>query len=303
MLPSFRLIAAAFLCGFVMVYVGLRAVVSLHTIHEALPVTAAHAGTFPAAGARDLPGASQAAPVRFDLRFVTSPPATAPAPVNLAPLAIEQAPPPFLAIEEISGGVEPAPPDSENEHTKITALPAATPPIEPQPAAEEELVPATAPEPAVTAAVEPHPVEPEVLATTAAKPEPLESQFSATAGTEPDAAPAETAAVAARLPDSNSLLPPSTPAKTEASEPAEPPTPAAALTEPTATVPADAVGADPDPIEPAATAIETPRRKSAASAPKAKTPARTKRAPRTAAQNSFGAPFGGSSFGNWPKQQ
>jgi len=43
MLPSFRLIAATFLCGFVVVFAGLRMAVSLNDIHEALPVMAAHA--------------------------------------------------------------------------------------------------------------------------------------------------------------------------------------------------------------------------------------------------------------------
>ena len=43
MLPSFRLIALTFLCGFVVVFAGLRMAVSLNDIHEALPVMAAHA--------------------------------------------------------------------------------------------------------------------------------------------------------------------------------------------------------------------------------------------------------------------
>jgi hypothetical protein len=315
MLPSFRLIAAAFLCGFVMVYVGLRLVVSLHVVHEALPVTAAHAGTFPAAGARDLPGAPQAAPMRFDLRFVAISPVTAPMPAPLAPLRIEPAPPPFLAIEEISGGVEPAPP-GENEPTQLTALPAATTPVEPQPAEEEQLVPVAAPESSATAVADPHPIELETIAAIPAKPEPPESQPPAKATTERDEPkasepakeePHSTAAIepaASLSPANNALPPPLPPAKTEPVEPAEAPSPTFAVTEPAATVAEDAVGADLDPIEPAATAIETPKSKSAASAPKAKAAtARKKRARRAAAQNSFGAPFGGSSFGNWPKQQ
>ena len=43
MLPSFRLIAATFLCGFVVVFAGLRMAVSLNDIHEGLPVMAGHA--------------------------------------------------------------------------------------------------------------------------------------------------------------------------------------------------------------------------------------------------------------------
>ena len=43
MLPSFRLIAATFLCGFFVVFAGLRLAASLNDIHEGLPVMAAHA--------------------------------------------------------------------------------------------------------------------------------------------------------------------------------------------------------------------------------------------------------------------
>ena len=43
MLPSFRLIAATFLCGFFVVFAGLRLATSLNDIHEGLPVMAAHA--------------------------------------------------------------------------------------------------------------------------------------------------------------------------------------------------------------------------------------------------------------------
>ena len=47
MLPSFRLIAATFLCSFVVVFAGLRMAVSLNDIHEGLPVMAGHAAVSP----------------------------------------------------------------------------------------------------------------------------------------------------------------------------------------------------------------------------------------------------------------
>jgi len=74
MLPSFRLIAATFLCGFVVVFVGLRMAVSLHDIHEGLPVMAAHAAPVsvsPAADSEARRGVA-AVPVMYDLRFAVS---------------------------------------------------------------------------------------------------------------------------------------------------------------------------------------------------------------------------------------
>ena len=53
MLPSFRLIAATFLCGFVVVFAGLRMAASLNDIHEGLPVMAAHAAPVSIAPAAD----------------------------------------------------------------------------------------------------------------------------------------------------------------------------------------------------------------------------------------------------------
>src|SRR5690606_32605325 len=48
MLPSFRLIAATFLCGFIAVFAGLRLATSLNELHETFPVMAAHAAPVPA---------------------------------------------------------------------------------------------------------------------------------------------------------------------------------------------------------------------------------------------------------------
>ena len=74
MLPSFRLIAATFLCGFVVIFAGLRMAVSLNDIHEGLPVTAAHAAPVsvtPAADSEARRGLA-AVPVMYDLRFAVS---------------------------------------------------------------------------------------------------------------------------------------------------------------------------------------------------------------------------------------
>ena len=58
MLPSFRLIAATFLCGFVVVFAGLRLAASLNDIHEGLPVMAAHAAPVSIAPTADREGAA-----------------------------------------------------------------------------------------------------------------------------------------------------------------------------------------------------------------------------------------------------
>ena len=74
MLPSFRLIAATFLCGFFVVFAGLRLAASLNDIHEGLPVMAAHAAPVsitPAADREARRGLSSV-PVMYDLRFAVS---------------------------------------------------------------------------------------------------------------------------------------------------------------------------------------------------------------------------------------
>ena len=74
MLPSFRLIAATFLCGFFVVFAGLRLAASLNDIHEGLPVMSAHAAPVsitPAADREARRGLSSV-PVMYDLRFAVS---------------------------------------------------------------------------------------------------------------------------------------------------------------------------------------------------------------------------------------
>jgi hypothetical protein len=97
MLPSFRLIAATFLCGFVVVFAGLRMAVSLNDIHEGLPVMAGHAAPVsvtPAADSEARRGLA-AVPVMYDLRFAVS--TVAPTVVRVAPTVFDR-PAPALAI-------------------------------------------------------------------------------------------------------------------------------------------------------------------------------------------------------------
>ena len=97
MLPSFRLIAVTFLCGFVVVFAGLRMAVSLHDIHEGLPVMAAHAAPMsvtPAADSEARRGVA-AVPVMYDLRFAVS--TVAPAMVRATPTVFDR-PAPSLSI-------------------------------------------------------------------------------------------------------------------------------------------------------------------------------------------------------------
>ena len=98
MLPSFRLIAATFLCGFVVLFAGLRMAVSLNDIHEGLPVTAAHAALVsvtPAADSEARRGLA-AVPVMYDLRFAVS--TVSPAVVRVAPTAFDRPAPPLAII-------------------------------------------------------------------------------------------------------------------------------------------------------------------------------------------------------------
>ena len=74
MLPSFRLIAATFLCGFLVVFAGLRLAASLNDMHEGLPVMAAHAApvTVAPAADRETRRGLSSVPVMYDLRFAVS---------------------------------------------------------------------------------------------------------------------------------------------------------------------------------------------------------------------------------------
>ena len=98
MLPSFRLIAATFLCGFVVVFAGLRMAVSLNDIHEGLPVMAAPAASvsvMPAADSEARRGLA-AVPVMYDLRFAVS--TVPPTIVRAAPTVFDRPAPPLAII-------------------------------------------------------------------------------------------------------------------------------------------------------------------------------------------------------------
>ena len=97
MLPSFRLIAATFLCGFVVVFAGLRMAVSLNDIHEALPVMAAHAAPVsvtPSADSEARRGIA-AVPVMYDLRFAVT--TVSPTMVRATPTMFDR-PAPSLSV-------------------------------------------------------------------------------------------------------------------------------------------------------------------------------------------------------------
>jgi hypothetical protein len=90
MLPSFRLIAATFLCGFFVVFAGLRLAASLNDIHEGLPVMAAHAAPVsitPVADREARRGLSSV-PVMYDMRFAVSP--VAPTLIRVAPTLLDR---------------------------------------------------------------------------------------------------------------------------------------------------------------------------------------------------------------------
>lgn len=174
MLPSFRLIAVTFLCGFVVVFAGLRLAASLNDIHEGLPVMAAHAAPVAIADITDQRRGSAAAPM-YDLRFAVRSALQAPTPVNVTALVIDRAAPldisPALSVaplealaNEAAAPAEPATPAdtvaSIAPEQPVAADAAATPPSIDTPKPDAPVVatvgpPAAAPPDAVAAAVEP----------------------------------------------------------------------------------------------------------------------------------------------------
>src|SRR4029079_14197260 len=94
MLPSIRLIAATFFCGFLVVFAGLRLAASLNDFHEGLPVMAAPAAPLSLAPAadREIRRGVSAVPVIYDLRFavVSAPPVL----MAAVPQTVEPPPPP-----------------------------------------------------------------------------------------------------------------------------------------------------------------------------------------------------------------
>ena len=82
MLPNFRLIAATFFLGFLVMFAGLRLASSFNSFNQALPVMAAHAASISAAPAPDLRRSITAVAVSYDLRFAVSAPQSLPVVAN-----------------------------------------------------------------------------------------------------------------------------------------------------------------------------------------------------------------------------
>lgn len=172
MLPSFRLIAATFICSFFVVFVGLHMAASLNDIHEGLPVMAAHAAPMSVAPAadRDARRGVSSVPVMYDLRFAVSP--VSPILVRSAPTLIER-PVPQLPLAILAPDIPPqeaaepaAPPETTvaaiDRDAAIAPAPSAIlePPspivIEPLPPLEPAAVTAPAPD-SKAAAIDPQP--------------------------------------------------------------------------------------------------------------------------------------------------
>lgn len=167
MLPSFRLIAATFICGFIVVFAGLRLASSLNVIHESLPVMAAHAApmTVTPAADREARRSVSSVPVMYDLRFAVNP--ASPTLVRNVPSAIDRALPllPLAILPPNFGPAEAQTPEPEvaiaalapdapvETPSSITPEPSAVILVEPLPPLASE-TPAPAPE-AATAAIDP----------------------------------------------------------------------------------------------------------------------------------------------------
>ena len=146
MLPSFRLIAATFLCSFFVVFVGLRMAASLNDIHEGLPVMAAHAAPMTVAPAadRDARRGASSVPVMYDLRFAVAP--VSPILVRAAPTLIER-PVPQLPLAILPPDLPSAqqsrlnpPPSRKPRSRRSTAMPTSRRPRAPSPSRHRTIV-------------------------------------------------------------------------------------------------------------------------------------------------------------------
>lgn len=121
MLPSFRLIAATFLCGFVVVFAGLRMAASLNDMHEGLPVMAAHAASVSVAPTADSDARRglTTTPVMYDLRFAVS--SASPTVDRIVPTVFDR-PAPALSIAppQDFGGQDLAEPAKETPEPEST---------------------------------------------------------------------------------------------------------------------------------------------------------------------------------------
>lgn len=209
MLPSLRLIVAGFLCGFVVVYAGLRLATSLNAIHQAFPITVAQAALAPSVGTSTT---RAAVPLLYDMRFVASAAASAPVFASVMPEALERVMPPPFPADDVRKDQD-APPEPG---TTVAA-------IDPAPAPAVELAPLNPqPEPPLaTAAIKPTAPAVAKLPPVALEPEPLSSLEPA--ASEPEPATREMPKSAALAPETEILD-----AAAEAAAPAPPAAAAAA---------------------------------------------------------------------------
>jgi hypothetical protein len=128
MLPSIRLIVATFCCGFFVVFAGLRLATSINGIHQAIPVTAAHAAPsmVGAISDQELRRSPATVPVMYDLRFAVSATQSAPTPAAASPV-IDRMPPlmmPLVILPPIAQEAAALEAPEQAEATVVAALPA-----------------------------------------------------------------------------------------------------------------------------------------------------------------------------------
>jgi hypothetical protein len=196
MLPGLRLIAVSFLCGFVVMFVGLRAVFSLNVVHASLPVMAAQAAHAAPPGMIEPRGAPSAMPALYDLRLVAS--AVAPQLAGFTvPMAERVLPDPAQVIEDAfkespAAALAEAPvPQADEVNERQVALVAEPPRLEPTASTTPVEPPTTAPaELSMAAPAEPQPTSdnaaseppPELLLQPISQPSaPLESRVASIA--------------------------------------------------------------------------------------------------------------------------
>src|SRR5262245_10023777 len=111
MLPSFRLIVAAFLSGFLIVSAGLHLFATTRIAQESQVATAAASLPGASGGANDGRRTEPAVPVLFDPRFAIGAAKSAPTPAGLTLHAINRA---TSGRPQLSLALAPAPPDRDS---------------------------------------------------------------------------------------------------------------------------------------------------------------------------------------------
>jgi hypothetical protein len=291
MLPSFRLIAATFLCSFFIVFAGLRLAASLNDMHEALPVMAAQAAPVSIAPAadREMRRGLSSVPVMYDLRFAVS--TLAPTLVRVAPPILDRPVfprailPPQDAAQESSAtlGAGPANDVAPTEKA-VAAIEPETPAVQPPYVIPDAPAEPPTPKSPVLAAIDSQ-AKPEATANWPAAETPApeaQSVEAKTAAIDPQAAPS---------PATEEPLTPSEPA-------AEAPDTPDALSDPAAASPEVATIPEGTPeIATSQTAMPAPKARAAKPSHRAKAKAKIvrKKRIRTAHRLAPASPFGSSS--------